>query len=93
MAKKKNRDKQKQHDAEVQAPPTVARQEAERPASEDEAQGVRAGDEAPAWRARSYAGVGQGVGCQDLICWLPKRQRPGGYVEPDLPLRHIPAPF
>ena len=21
---------------------------------------------------------------------LPKRQRPGGYVEPDLPLRHIP---
>ncbi len=24
---------------------------------------------------------------------LPKRQRPGGYVEPDLPLRHIPAPF
>jgi polyphosphate kinase 2 len=24
---------------------------------------------------------------------LPKRQRPGGYVEPDLPLRHIPTPF
>jgi len=24
---------------------------------------------------------------------LPKRQRPSGYVEPDLPLRHIPAPF
>ena len=24
---------------------------------------------------------------------LPKRQRPGGYVQPDLPLRHIPAPF
>jgi hypothetical protein len=24
---------------------------------------------------------------------LPKRQRPGGYVEPDLKLRHIPAPF
>ena len=24
---------------------------------------------------------------------LPKRQRPGGYVEPDLRLRHIPAPF
>jgi polyphosphate kinase 2 len=24
---------------------------------------------------------------------LPKRQRPGGYVEPDLPLRHIPEPF
>ena len=24
---------------------------------------------------------------------LPKRQRAGGYVEPDLPLRHIPAPF
>jgi polyphosphate kinase len=24
---------------------------------------------------------------------LPKRQRPGGYVEPDLGLRHIPAPF
>jgi polyphosphate kinase 2 len=24
---------------------------------------------------------------------LPKRQRPGGYVEPDLPMRHIPAPF
>jgi hypothetical protein len=24
---------------------------------------------------------------------LPERQRPGGYVEPDLPLRHIPAPF
>jgi polyphosphate kinase len=24
---------------------------------------------------------------------LPKRQRPGGYVEPDLPLRYIPAPF
>ncbi len=24
---------------------------------------------------------------------LPKRQRPGGYTEPDLPLRHIPAPF
>ena len=24
---------------------------------------------------------------------LPKRQRPGDYVEPDLPLRHIPEPF
>ena len=24
---------------------------------------------------------------------LPKRQSPGGYVQPDLPLRHIPAPF
>ena len=24
---------------------------------------------------------------------LPKRQHAGGYVEPDLPLRHIPAPF
>jgi polyphosphate kinase 2 len=24
---------------------------------------------------------------------LPKRQRPGGYTEPDLPLRHIPEPF
>jgi polyphosphate kinase 2 (PPK2 family) len=24
---------------------------------------------------------------------LPKRQRPGGYVEPDLPLHHIPTPF
>ena len=24
---------------------------------------------------------------------LPKRQRPGGYTEPDLPLRQIPAPF
>ncbi len=24
---------------------------------------------------------------------LPRRQRPNGYVEPDLPLRHIPTPF
>jgi len=24
---------------------------------------------------------------------LPKRQRPGGYADPDLPLRHIPTPF
>jgi Polyphosphate kinase 2 (PPK2) len=24
---------------------------------------------------------------------LPKRQPPGGYVQPDLPLRHIPTPF
>ena len=24
---------------------------------------------------------------------LPRRQRPGGYVEPDLPLRYIPTPF
>jgi polyphosphate kinase 2 (PPK2 family) len=24
---------------------------------------------------------------------LPKRQRAGGYVQPDLPLRYIPAPF
>jgi polyphosphate kinase len=24
---------------------------------------------------------------------LPKRQRPGGYTEPDLPLHYIPAPF
>jgi polyphosphate kinase len=24
---------------------------------------------------------------------LPERQRPRGYVEPDLPLRHIPTPF
>ena len=24
---------------------------------------------------------------------LPKRQKPGGYVEPDLPLRYIPTPF
>jgi polyphosphate kinase len=28
---------------------------------------------------------------QDIT--LPKRQRPGGYTEPDLPLRHIPTPF
>jgi polyphosphate kinase 2 len=28
---------------------------------------------------------------QDIT--LPKRQRPGGYVQPDLPLRHIPTPF
>jgi polyphosphate kinase 2 len=24
---------------------------------------------------------------------LPRRQRPGGYTEPELPLRHIPTPF
>ena len=24
---------------------------------------------------------------------LPRRQPPGGYRQPDLPLRHIPAPF
>ena len=24
---------------------------------------------------------------------LPKRQKPDGYQEPDLPLRHIPTPF
>jgi hypothetical protein len=24
---------------------------------------------------------------------LPRRQRPGGYTEPDLPMRHIPTPF
>jgi hypothetical protein len=24
---------------------------------------------------------------------LPRRQQPRGYVEPDLPLRHIPTPF
>jgi polyphosphate kinase len=24
---------------------------------------------------------------------LPRRQRPGGYTDPDLPLRHIPTPF
>ena len=24
---------------------------------------------------------------------LPRRQRPGGYTEPDLPLRHIPTPY
>jgi hypothetical protein len=24
---------------------------------------------------------------------LPKRQRPRGYTEPDLPLRYIPTPF
>jgi hypothetical protein len=24
---------------------------------------------------------------------LPQRQPPGGYVQPDLPLRHIPARF
>ena len=28
---------------------------------------------------------------RDIV--LPKRQRPGGYTEPDLPLRHIPTPF
>jgi polyphosphate kinase 2 len=28
---------------------------------------------------------------QDIT--LPRRQRPGGYAEPDLPLRYIPAPF
>jgi polyphosphate kinase 2 len=28
---------------------------------------------------------------RDIV--LPKRQRPGGYTEPDLPLRHIPEPF
>ena len=24
---------------------------------------------------------------------LPKRQHPGGYIQPDLPMRHIPTPF
>jgi hypothetical protein len=24
---------------------------------------------------------------------LPKRQRPGGYVEPDIPPRYVPTPF
>jgi polyphosphate kinase len=28
---------------------------------------------------------------RDIV--LPKRQRPSGYTEPDLPLRHIPTPF
>ena len=28
---------------------------------------------------------------RDIV--LPRRQRPGGYVQPDLPLRHIPTPF
>jgi polyphosphate kinase 2 (PPK2 family) len=28
---------------------------------------------------------------QDIT--LPRRQRPGGYVEPALPLRYIPTPF
>ena len=28
---------------------------------------------------------------QDIT--LPKRQRPGGYSEPDMPLHHIPTPF
>ena len=28
---------------------------------------------------------------RDIV--LPRRQRPAGYTEPDLPLRHIPAPF
>jgi polyphosphate kinase len=28
---------------------------------------------------------------RDII--LPRRQRPGGYIEPDLPLRHIPTAF
>jgi polyphosphate kinase len=28
---------------------------------------------------------------RDIV--LPKRQRPAGYTEPDLPLRHIPTPF
>ena len=28
---------------------------------------------------------------RDIV--LPRRQRPGGYTEPDLPLRHIPTPF
>ena len=32
-----------------------------RPAAEDEAQGVREGDEGPAWRARRPAGVGESV--------------------------------
>jgi len=28
---------------------------------------------------------------RDIV--LPKRQRPAGYTDPDLPLRHIPTPF
>jgi polyphosphate kinase 2 len=28
---------------------------------------------------------------RDIV--LPKRQRPAGYTQPDLPLRHIPTPF
>ncbi len=28
---------------------------------------------------------------RDIV--LPRRQRPGGYTDPDLPLRHIPTPF
>jgi polyphosphate kinase len=28
---------------------------------------------------------------RDIV--LPKRQRPAGYTEPNLPLRHIPTPF
>ena len=31
------------------------------------------------------------LGPQDIT--LPKRQRPGGYTEPGLPLHHIPTPF
>ena len=28
---------------------------------------------------------------RDIV--LPRRQRPAGYTEPGLPLRHIPTPF
>ena len=28
-----------------------------------------------------------------VIGFSPKRQRPAGYTEPGLPLRHIPTPF
>ena len=55
-----------------------------RPAPEDEAQGVRAGDETPARRAGRHAGVGQGVGSQDLHRVRgPRHRREGRHDQAD----------
>ena len=45
----------------------------------------------PAWeKAMTDSGI-LPLARRDLT--LPKRQPPGGYVPPELPLRHIPTPF
>ena len=55
-----------------------------RPASEAEAQGLRAGDAAPPRRARRHAGVGQGLGRQALHRVRgPRHRRQGGHDQAD----------
>jgi polyphosphate kinase len=102
MAKK---DKHERHDAETQAPARMSRwYDCSRTrdamfAATDTAWapwGVADADDKKRARLNIISHLLSQVPCKPLPhrdITLPKRQQPGGYADPGLPLRHIPTPF